>query len=385
MRSTTRPAAAALAALALTGLAAAPATASGTAPAPSPAAPSGAASTPAEAQTVTSSEGVEVTTYGTTRVAPSLDSDAPPVYQAVHAVQRVQDVTVVYFSVGWADDTSADGFSSLGRSPFDSDILNTYGSVTFVNVALPEQGQLLYAVPDPEDAGGSPRALSSGTEALPDGPGVMNAMYAVLPGLPDGVDTVDVTLGHAGIVTGVPVGDGLLEPTVTEAQVPLGTGWPEVPASSLVPPAAPAASVRPLAAVTEDIDGFSREAEAGEQVTLDIAADVLFAFDSADLSDAAVARLEEVAAEVADRAAPGELQVVGHTDSNGSDAYNDDLSLRRAESVADVLRPALASADLELVVEGRGEREPVADNATEDGRQLNRRVSVSFTETTGQD
>lgn len=57
----------------------------------------------------------------------------------------------------------------------------------------------------------------------------MGVMYTVLPPLPDGVDTVDVTLGFAAVVTGVPVADGLLEPTVEGPVVPLGTGWPEVP------------------------------------------------------------------------------------------------------------------------------------------------------------
>jgi outer membrane protein OmpA-like peptidoglycan-associated protein len=72
--------------------------------------------------------------------------------------------------------------------------------------------------------------------------------------------------------------------------------------------------------------------------------------------------------------------VVGHTDSQGSDAYNDDLSRRRAEAVAAVLRPELAGGpELDLAVEGRGEREPVADNSTDEGRQANRRVSVTFT------
>ncbi|WP_380164467.1 OmpA family protein [Jannaschia sp. R86511] len=334
---------------------------------------------------VTSSEGVEVTTYGTVRVAPSLDTTVPPVYQAVHAVQRVEDATVVYFSIGWSEGDGADGFSFVGRAPSDSRILNDYGSATFVNVVMPEQGLLLYAVPDPEDANGTPVGLSSATSALPEAPGQMNVLFAVLPALPEGVDTVDVTLGHSGVVTGVPVGDGLLEPTVAEDQVPVGTGWPEVPQEWLTTPARPAFSVRPLSAVTEDDDGFAREAEVGEQVVLDIAADVLFAFDSDDLSAAAVARVEEVAAEVATRAASGELQVVGHTDDNGPDDYNQDLSERRAAAVAEVLRPALADADLELVVQGRGETEPVADNGSEQGRQLNRRVSLGFTETAGQD
>jgi len=112
----------------------------------------------------------------------------------------------------------------------------------------------------------------------------------------------------------------------------------------------------------------------------DLAADVLFAFDSAELSPDARRRVQQLGTEVAGRAAPGQVSIVGHTDAEASDAYNDDLSRRRAQAVADVLSPMLAPAGVTLVVEGRGEREPVADNATPEGRQLNRRVSVGFTE-----
>ncbi|WP_380163919.1 OmpA family protein [Jannaschia sp. R86511] len=326
----------------------------------------------------TSSEGVEVVTYGTAEVAVDMNSELSPVYQAVHAVRRTPDRTVVYWSVGWAEEPEFRSFAAFGRRPFALAVFDTYSSAPFVNIALPQQGQFLYGVPDPTF--NLVRAATSDREALPTEPGVMGVMYTVLPPLPEDVDTVDVTLGFADVVTGVPVEDGLLEPTVEGPVVPLGTGWPEIPEALLAPVEAPGFSTRPLFSPSEDIDGFSREAEAGEQVTIDIAADVLFAFDSADLSQEAVARLDELAQELLERAAPGELAIVGHTDDNGPDDYNQELSQRRAQSVADVLQPALADAELDLVVEGRGEAEPVADNSTEEGQQLNRRVTVSFTE-----
>ena len=211
----------------------------------------------------------------------------------------------------------------------------------------------------------------------------MAVQYTVLAGLPAGVSAVDVTLGYAGIVTDVPVGEGLLEPLADGPVIPLGTGWPEVddrflqPVENLVP------SVRPLLTLTEQLDGASRESGVAEEVTIDIAADVLFAFNSADLTAGARQRVTEVATEVAGRAAPGVVTVVGHTDSEGGDTYNDDLSRRRAQAVADVLRPVLAPAGITLAVEGRGEREPVAENGSAEGRQLNRRVSVGFTQEQG--
>lgn len=67
--------------------------------------------------------------------------------------------------------------------------------------------------------------------------------------------------------------------------------------------------------------------------------------------------------------------VVGHTDSTGSDAYNQKLSEQRAEAVANYLARNGVSGS-RITTEGRGETEPRADNATADGRQLNRRVEI---------
>ena len=66
---------------------------------------------------------------------------------------------------------------------------------------------------------------------------------------------------------------------------------------------------------------------------------------------------------------------VGHTDSVGSDAYNQKLSVRRAESV----KAYLVSKGIEknrIYTEGKGEKQPVADNKTSEGRAKNRRVEI---------
>jgi OOP family OmpA-OmpF porin len=69
------------------------------------------------------------------------------------------------------------------------------------------------------------------------------------------------------------------------------------------------------------------------------------------------------------------VEVAGHTDSVGSDAYNQRLSERRARTVAEVLERDGVAAN-RLTVRGYGERKPVADNATESGRARNRRVEI---------
>jgi outer membrane protein OmpA-like peptidoglycan-associated protein len=69
------------------------------------------------------------------------------------------------------------------------------------------------------------------------------------------------------------------------------------------------------------------------------------------------------------------LTVVGHTDNVGSDKYNEDLSHRRAHSVAQYFESKRVNS-LRLATAGKGEKEPVANNASEPGRQLNRRVEI---------
>jgi outer membrane protein OmpA-like peptidoglycan-associated protein len=72
---------------------------------------------------------------------------------------------------------------------------------------------------------------------------------------------------------------------------------------------------------------------------------------------------------------------MGHTDSTGSDAYNEDLSKRRADAVADYLALRGVSR-ARIATIGYGERYPVADNATDEGRARNRRVEIKITPVT---
>ncbi|MFM2348483.1 MAG: hypothetical protein RL654_3236 [Pseudomonadota bacterium] len=73
------------------------------------------------------------------------------------------------------------------------------------------------------------------------------------------------------------------------------------------------------------------------------------------------------------------VQIIGHTDSQGTDAVNNPLSLDRAASVRDYLVSQGVSAT-RISVDGKGERQPVADNSTADGRAKNRRVEIFLRE-----
>ena len=139
--------------------------------------------------------------------------------------------------------------------------------------------------------------------------------------------------------------DGALVPA---APVPVAT--PGAPRPPVAPPAPPAAS----------------------KVTF--AADAFFDFDKSVLKPEGRAKLDDLVSKIRDV----NLEViiaVGHTDSVGSDAYNQRLSVRRAEAV----KAYLVTKGIErnrVYTEGKGEKQPVADNKTAEGRAKNRRVEI---------
>lgn len=124
--------------------------------------------------------------------------------------------------------------------------------------------------------------------------------------------------------------------------------------------------------------GGAREViTSGEQVEVNLDADVLFALDSSELSDEATALLERTAEELAD-AAEGTVLIVGHTDDQGAHDYNQRLSEDRAEAVAAALAPALEGTELELHTEGRADDEPAVEGTSEEARAANRRVQITY-------
>ena len=109
-----------------------------------------------------------------------------------------------------------------------------------------------------------------------------------------------------------------------------------------------------------------------EKVTL--AADVLFDFDKSAIRPDGKNKLDDLTQKI--RSVSLEVVIaIGHTCSIGTDAYNQKLSVRRAESV----KGYLVSKGVEpnrIYTEGKGEKQPVASNTTNDGRSKNRRVEI---------
>lgn len=203
------------------------------------------------------------------------------------------------------------------------------------------------------------------------------------PRLPENRDRITVLSPSgdtAGEFTGIPVVDGSGTPSVDES-LPPATPTPGQPVE--LPAVAPSGDVwsgsQGLHSISDSSSARSNVSSPGRQ-TVALHADVLFAFDSAELSDEAQAVIQEVGAEITQRADPSEPVVVeGHTDNEGSDSYNQDLSERRAEAVHEELTSALEDpSSFRFDVSGKGEAEPVADNSDEEGRARNRRVEIEY-------
>jgi OOP family OmpA-OmpF porin len=141
------------------------------------------------------------------------------------------------------------------------------------------------------------------------------------------------------------------------------------PAPKPAPPPAPKPAPAP---VEKPKPAPEKPKPVAEKVTF--AADVLFDFDKSVIKPEGRSKLDDISA----KAKGVNLEVViaiGHADSIGSDAYNQRLSVRRAESV----KAYLVSKGIEanrVYTEGKGEKQPVADNKTRDGRAKNRRVEI---------
>ena len=149
--------------------------------------------------------------------------------------------------------------------------------------------------------------------------------------------------------TAAPGCDGAIVPVVAPA-VPVAVAPAPVAAPVVVPVAPPAAT----------------------KVTY--AADAFFDFDKSVIKPAGKEKLDDLIGKIKDI----NLEViiaVGHTDSVGSDTYNQKLSVRRSEAV----KAYLVSKGIEknrVYTEGKGEKQPVADNKTAEGRAKNRRVEI---------
>ncbi len=153
--------------------------------------------------------------------------------------------------------------------------------------------------------------------------------------------------------------DGALKPAPAPVPAPVVVAPPPPPAPVVVPAPAPAPVPAP-------------QPPAATKVTY--AADAFFDFNKAVVKAEGKAKLDDLVGKI--KGVNLEVIIaVGHTDSVGTDAYNQKLSVARAEAV----KAYLVSKGVEknrVYTEGKGEKQPVADNKTAEGRAKNRRVEI---------
>jgi len=117
---------------------------------------------------------------------------------------------------------------------------------------------------------------------------------------------------------------------------------------------------------------------ADNRLKLEIPSDISFDSGRADLKPSLRPVLDKLAAGLAGHPVT-RVTIIGHTDNVGSDAVNNPLSVNRAAAVRDYLVPRGVAAS-RIAIDGRGSREPVADNSTAQGRAMNRRVEIFVAE-----
>jgi outer membrane protein OmpA-like peptidoglycan-associated protein len=165
-----------------------------------------------------------------------------------------------------------------------------------------------------------------------------------------------------------------IDPTSPNLQLPEG--------STLAP-----AKVLDIVSVTDESSVAASRPEQRQEtsnttVTYALQSEVLFPKDSAKLSPSATSRIQAIASDINARHVTSPIRVFGFTDDLGSSEHGATLSRERAQAVYQVLATELASsgdASHTFQVRGYGEDYPIADNSTENGRQQNRRVEITFT------
>ncbi len=197
------------------------------------------------------------------------------------------------------------------------------------------------------------------------GAGQSREYYAYFPAPPRNVQQVTVSFPLTPPFLSVPFGT-----TQKPAPVPSGQVSRRPSKLKLQPP-----KIVSLVSLTEATDNSKSTREDADSVKVRLSADVLFELNEATLTDKAQAVLEEVAKKI-DRSRAKTIHVDGYTDSSGGPTINEPLSDDRADNVRKALEK-LVDRDVKFVAEGHGADNPVASNDTPEGRQKNRRVTIT--------
>jgi outer membrane protein OmpA-like peptidoglycan-associated protein len=184
-------------------------------------------------------------------------------------------------------------------------------------------------------------------------------LWVAFPAPPEDVESMGVTTNVTPDFVDVPL---------SEAQTP----DEQVTSAAVQEP-----SILDLTSYQDDLSGDSSREDTGDETSIMLASDVLFDTNESELTPEADAALEQVAQEI-DDSSGSTVRIDGYTDNTGDDSINNPLSEDRAQSVQDALSELVTRDGVTFESAGHGSSDPVATNDTEEGRQKNRRVTISF-------
>jgi OOP family OmpA-OmpF porin len=299
--------------------------------------------------------------------------DPTPITVSIDALRRAGPFLDLYFT--YTCNSSGDELCGVayGTEMHDGPAgEGTYADQLPDGVALvdPVNAQVYYPI---RDANGD---ADTSTAPYPRA-GQTNLSWVRFPAPPAGVSSLDITFPYGPSFTNVPVGSGSVPTAPPSWQVNPANTFSQARSSTNT--SGLTLPISPMSLEIADTVGSDRQAGTKSEVSL--SSDVLFAFAKATLTAKAATILGSVAATIKARAV-GQVQVTGYTDSIGSAAVNDPLSLHRAEAVIKALKPL--TPGISYTAEGRGAADPVAPNSVNGhddpaGRAQNRRVTIAFT------
>jgi len=154
----------------------------------------------------------------------------------------------------------------------------------------------------------------------------------------------------------------------------LAGGWEGAAIGAIVGGVAGGAIGNYLDKQAQELQAVTNARRTENGILVNLKSSLLFSTDSAVLKPAAVEQIAQLG-DILARYPDDRIRIEGHTDSTGSTAHNEQLSLQRAAAVRDVLATRGVNPR-QMLVEGAGEARPIADNSTPEGRAENRRVEL---------
>ncbi|MBB5495724.1 OmpA family protein [Nocardiopsis metallicus] len=262
----------------------------------------------------------------------------------IHALERV-DKDFLRLSIGVTNNSDSTFNLRYGLARIGAPL--TASEVTLVD-GVKQQRYLSYKLRDG----------SCFCNAL-DGPlasGSSETLWVIYPAPPENLDTMTVVTPLTAPMMDIPISDS------SESIENVDLTEPEI---------------IDFIGISDDTENQTGRTEAGEQVSIILSSDVLFETNSSDLNSHAQEILEQVAQEI-DDASASTIFIDGYADNTGNDSINIPLSKERTDSVESVLANLITRDDISFESEGHGSADPIASNDTEEGRERNRRVTVTF-------